>query len=155
MFVGAGMPSILGPTRKKYVRKNPGKEGKARKAISRGTPAMITAPAIAVITPAQTALLTYVCIGILAELVGAHSAPPLISLHLDRCHPMYIHWNPRMTRRKYSFWIDDGQAAGLKVVKARDGVLESEQIRRAINDWLEKKGVKKAERPRASTRKRS
>ena len=59
-------------------------------------------------------------------------------------------------RKKYSFWIDDHQADGLKEVKERDGVLESEQIRRAINDWLEKKGVrKKMERPRAATRRRS
>ena len=57
-------------------------------------------------------------------------------------------------RRKYSFWIDDDQAQGLKTVKERDGVLESEQIRRAINDWLEKKGVSKPERKRAATRKR-
>lgn len=45
-------------------------------------------------------------------------------------------------RRKYSFYIDDDQADGLKAVKERDGVLESEQIRRAINQWLEDKGVK-------------
>ncbi len=57
-------------------------------------------------------------------------------------------------RKRYSFWIDDEQAEGLKVVKERDGVLESEQIRRAINEWLEKKRVK-SERRRASTRKRS
>jgi hypothetical protein len=55
-------------------------------------------------------------------------------------------------RRKYSFWIDDEQAAGLKTIKERDGVLESEQIRRAINDWLAKKGVKKAALTRAPTR---
>jgi Ribbon-helix-helix domain len=53
-----------------------------------------------------------------------------------------------MPRKRYSFWIDDEQADGLKVVKERDGVLESEQIRRAINDWLEKKGVRKADRER-------
>ncbi len=58
-------------------------------------------------------------------------------------------------RRKYSFWIDDEQAEGLKAIKDRDGVLESEQIRRALNDWLQKKGVMKAERKRAVTRKRS
>jgi hypothetical protein len=58
-------------------------------------------------------------------------------------------------RRKYSFWIDDEQAEGLKIVKERDGVLESEQIRRAINGWLQKKGVKKAERKRSVIRKRS
>ena len=58
-------------------------------------------------------------------------------------------------RRKYSFWIDDDQAAGLKRVKERDGVLESEQIRRAIGAWLQQKGViRKAERKRATTRKR-
>lgn len=60
-----------------------------------------------------------------------------------------------MVRKKYSFWIDDDQAEGLKFVKERDGVLESEQIRRAINDWLDKKGVMKPERKRAVTRKRS
>jgi hypothetical protein len=61
-----------------------------------------------------------------------------------------------MTRSRYNFWIDDEQREGLRQVKERDGVLESEQIRRAINDWLEKKGVTvKAERKRASTRRRS
>lgn len=57
-------------------------------------------------------------------------------------------------RKRYTFWIDDEQDDALKVIKARDGVLESEQIRRAIDDWVKKKGVKKAERKRAVTRKR-
>ena len=61
-----------------------------------------------------------------------------------------------MTRSRYNFWIDDELRDGLKTVRDRDGVLESEQIRRAIRDWLEKKGVKvKTERPRAATTKRS
>jgi hypothetical protein len=52
-------------------------------------------------------------------------------------------------RKRATFWIDDKQREGLKAVKERDGVLESEQIRRAINDWLEKKGVTtKTPRPR-------
>jgi hypothetical protein len=43
-------------------------------------------------------------------------------------------------------------ASGIsKAIKERDGVLKSEQIRRAINDWLQKKGVMKAERKRAVT----
>ena len=50
-------------------------------------------------------------------------------------------------RRKYSFWIDDEQAEGLKRVKERDGVLESEQIRRAIDRWLKEKGVRKTAKP--------
>lgn len=58
-------------------------------------------------------------------------------------------------RRKYSFYIDDVQADALKAIKERDGVLESEQIRRALNDWIEKKEVMKAERKRAVTRKRA
>jgi hypothetical protein len=57
-------------------------------------------------------------------------------------------------RTRYNFWIDQEQRDGLKVVKDRDGVLESEQIRRAIDAWLVAKGVKKAERKRAVTRKR-
>ena len=57
-------------------------------------------------------------------------------------------------RKRYSFWIDDEQAEGLKNVKKRDGVLESEQIRRALDDWLRTKGVKKTGRKRAATRKR-
>lgn len=59
-----------------------------------------------------------------------------------------------MTRKRYSFWIDDTQAEGLKQLKARDGVLESESIRRAIDAWLKAKGVKVKTAPRrASTRK--
>ena len=58
-----------------------------------------------------------------------------------------------MTRSRYNFWIDDEQRKGLRKIKERDGVLESEQIRRAINVWLEKKSVRKANRKRASTRK--
>jgi hypothetical protein len=54
-------------------------------------------------------------------------------------------------RRKYSFYIEDDQAEGLKEVKERDGVLESEQIRRAITRWLEEKGVRKTKRKRAET----
>ena len=46
-----------------------------------------------------------------------------------------------LPRRKYSFWIDDDQLTGLKTVKERDGVLESEQIRRAIKRWLEGKQI--------------
>jgi hypothetical protein len=60
------------------------------------------------------------------------------------------------TRKLYSFWIDPAQAAGLKTLKDRDGVPESEQIRRAIYTWLKKKGVTtKTERPQATARKRS
>ena len=57
-------------------------------------------------------------------------------------------------RKLYNFYIDPDLAAGLKVVKARDGVPEGESIRRAVREYLEKKGAMKAERKRAATRKR-
>ncbi|HYN10983.1 MAG TPA: hypothetical protein VES67_26615 [Vicinamibacterales bacterium] len=57
-------------------------------------------------------------------------------------------------RRRYGFWIDDDLLAGLRLVKDRDGILESEQIRRAIKTWLQSKGAIKTDRKRASTRKR-
>jgi hypothetical protein len=44
-------------------------------------------------------------------------------------------------RKRYSFWINEAEAEGLKAVKRADGITESEQIRQAIRDWLKKKGV--------------
>lgn len=59
-------------------------------------------------------------------------------------------------RTRYGFWIDDDLLAGLRTIKERDGILESEQIRRAIKAWLESKGLKlKTARLRVSPRKRS
>ena len=61
-----------------------------------------------------------------------------------------------MTRKKLTgFRIDEELLEGLNAVWERDGVLVSEQVRRAIRDWLKKKGVTvKTGRKRASTRKR-
>lgn len=44
-------------------------------------------------------------------------------------------------RRKYTFYIDDEQVAGLRAIRVRDGILTSEQIRRAIDAWIVAKGV--------------
>lgn len=62
-----------------------------------------------------------------------------------------------MARRKiYSFAIDEELAAGLKEIKERDGIAESEQIRRAVREWLQDKGASfKAERKRVGPRRRS
>ena len=46
-----------------------------------------------------------------------------------------------MTLKKYSFWAEVAQLEGLRFVADRDGIRESEQIRRAVNAWLETKGV--------------
>ena len=57
-------------------------------------------------------------------------------------------------RSRYTFFIDEDQRAALTTIKDRDGISESEQIRRAVKVWIEQKGVIKAERKRAATRKR-
>ena len=57
-------------------------------------------------------------------------------------------------RSRYTFFIDEDQRAALGAIKDRDGISESEQIRRAIKAWVEQKGVLKADRKRATTRKR-
>jgi len=46
-------------------------------------------------------------------------------------------------RKLYSFWMDPETAERLKRVKARTGLSESEQIRAAVNEWLDR-----ADRPR-------
>ena len=59
-------------------------------------------------------------------------------------------------RSRYTFFIDEDQRGALADIEERDGISESEQIRRAIKAWVEKKGVgKKMERPRVSPRSRS
>jgi hypothetical protein len=45
-------------------------------------------------------------------------------------------------RRRINFYIDLDLDDGLKTVKARDGVSESEQIRRGIRLYLETKGIR-------------
>jgi len=62
-------------------------------------------------------------------------------------------------RKRYTFFIDPALDEGLKALKQRDGTPESEAIRRAIAEYLERRGVwwkKKTDRPGpTSTRKRS
>jgi hypothetical protein len=48
----------------------------------------------------------------------------------------------------YSLRLEPEQARLLKAIKARDGIPESEQIRRALAIWFEKKGVLKAKKNR-------
>jgi ribbon-helix-helix CopG family protein len=57
-------------------------------------------------------------------------------------------------RKPYTFYIESDLADGLKQIKERDGISESEQIRRAIRQWLDGKGLAK-EGKRPARRKRS
>jgi hypothetical protein len=62
-------------------------------------------------------------------------------------------------RKSTGFRLDDELLAGLQQVYERDGILPSEQVRRAVRAWLEAKGVlapkAKSEHKQAGTRKRS
>lgn len=52
--------------------------------------------------------------------------------------------------------LDPELIVALREIKERDGINESEQIRRGIRLWLKSKGVTlEADRKRADTRKRS
>lgn len=63
-----------------------------------------------------------------------------------------------MPRRRTSLYIDEELSAGLKQLKARDGMPEAEAVRRAVAEYLEKRGIAlaahKTDRKRAPTRKR-
>lgn len=60
-------------------------------------------------------------------------------------------------RRRANFYLDDELLAGLKALKARVGIPESEAVRRAVAEYLGRQGVatdRKAERKRVAPRKR-
>ena len=42
----------------------------------------------------------------------------------------------------HTFYLDPALSAGLKEIKVRDGVSESEQVRRAVRQWLTSKGLR-------------
>lgn len=54
-----------------------------------------------------------------------------------------------------AFRIDEDVLAALRAIKERDGVPISEQVRRALAEWVRLQGDVKADRKRAATRKRS
>ena len=56
-------------------------------------------------------------------------------------------------KRPYTLKIDEELLAAIREIRIREGIPESEQIRRGIRMWLESRG--EADRKRAGTRKRS
>jgi hypothetical protein len=61
-------------------------------------------------------------------------------------------------KKLYSFKIDPEVAKALKTVKERDGIGESEQIRRGIRLWLREQGIDvtaKSAKRRAGTRRKA
>lgn len=59
------------------------------------------------------------------------------------------------TMRVMTFRPDEDILEAMEALQERDGTPYSVQIRRALRSWLTEKGVMKADRKRASTRKRS
>jgi hypothetical protein len=59
-----------------------------------------------------------------------------------------------VTRKRYSFWINEAQARALKRIKETEGTSESEQIRIALNEWLTKKGALETGLRRVSPRRK-
>jgi len=60
-------------------------------------------------------------------------------------------------RKITNFRLDTELVDALHFIKERDGIPVAEQARRALNAWIEQRGVTikpKAERKRAATRKR-
>jgi hypothetical protein len=59
-------------------------------------------------------------------------------------------------RKRFTFWIDARHDEALKAIKDRDGIPATEQLRRALDRWIEEKGVGigKTERKRAVSGKR-
>lgn len=60
-------------------------------------------------------------------------------------------------RSCYTFFIDAEQRAEFAAIQERDGISESEQIRRAIKAWIAEKGVKQEQAAprRAGTRRKA
>ena len=62
-------------------------------------------------------------------------------MHVYTHHTKHV---PKPDKVLYSVRLEPEQLRLLKAVKARDGIPESEQIRRALMIWFEQKGVLKA-----------
>ena len=45
-------------------------------------------------------------------------------------------------RKMHSFYLEPELSEGLKTIKDRDGINESEQVRRAVRVWLNSKGYR-------------
>jgi len=58
-------------------------------------------------------------------------------------------------KKQTAFRIDPDILQRMQDLKTRDGIPLSEQVRRALREWLDSKGITRAERKRAATPRRS
>jgi hypothetical protein len=57
-------------------------------------------------------------------------------------------------KQRFPVMLEPSQLSALKAIESKTGARVSEQIRRAIDQWLESSGEMKSDRKRAGTRKR-
>ena len=73
--------------------------------------------------------------------------------HVNTCR--YTVWNT-LTLKPVTFRMETEIMDALAVIRERDGVAVSEQVRRALKQWIAEKGVKVKSAPRrAQTRRRA
>jgi len=60
-------------------------------------------------------------------------------LYREYVHTCMIPSAVSPNRTRYTFFIDPDQLAALRQIKQDVGIPESEQIRRALNEWLSKR----------------
>jgi hypothetical protein len=75
----------------------------------------------------------------------SYPVSPRLTRRTRRCIYTY-NYMKHVTKKLYAVRLDAELLRLLKIVKARDGVPESEQIRRALARWFEEKGVLKSKR---------
>lgn len=71
------------------------------------------------------------------------------------CHVLYSASHSMSPRKLANFRLDEDLIDGLKFVFERDGVPQSEQVRRAVRAWLVERGAIEAPRATKTARKRA
>lgn len=75
---------------------------------------------------------------------------------LTTCRALFYIDIRSMPKKLTAFRIDEELLRGLSEVWERDGITAPEQVRRAVRDWLQKKGIDVKTAPRrAGTRRRA
>ena len=89
---------------------------------------------------------------------GGRSGWPGLSVTSDltaRYHECYTFHYMASSLQPASFRLEPALLAALQAIKERDGVPVSEQVRRALQAWIETRGVEKAAPRRAATRRKA
>ena len=58
-------------------------------------------------------------------------------------------------RSRYTLFLDDHQREALKTIKANDEISESDQIRRALDEWHARRGIRQTAKRRVQSRRKA